>query len=84
MPFTFAGDTITADRDSTVEDALPLLEFLQSHGDAEIDLGACTHMHTAVLQVLLAARPRIVAPTRESFLARWLPFTSTSVDGGAA
>jgi hypothetical protein len=72
MPLNFTRDTVTADGAAIVEDALTLLEFLQSHANAKVDLGACTHLHTAVLQVLLAARPEIVALPREAFLARWL------------
>ena len=72
MPFKFAKTTVTAEESCTVEDALPLLEFLQAHRGARVDLGACTHLHTAVLQVLLAARPKITTFPREAFLARWL------------
>lgn len=73
MPLNFAGDTAVADGACLVEDALGLLEFLQADGGAKVDLGSCTHVHTAVLQVLFAARPEIVALPREAFLARWLP-----------
>jgi hypothetical protein len=72
MPLNFAEDMAVADGASIVEDALTLLEFLQSHATAKVDLSSCTHLHTAVLQVLLAARPEIVALPREVFLARWL------------
>ena len=73
MPLNFANDTVTADAVPTVEDALPLLEYLQSQAGARVDLGACTHLHTAVLQVLMAARPTMVTLPRDAFLARWLP-----------
>lgn len=73
MAFSFAEDVAIADGACVVEDALTLLEFLQSHGNAKVDLGSCTHLHTAVLQVLLATRPKIVALPQERFLARWLP-----------
>ena len=73
MPLNFVGDTVAADGAASVEDALILLEFLQSHPNTKVDLGSCTHLHTAVLQVLLAAMPQIVTPPREAFLARWLP-----------
>jgi hypothetical protein len=73
MPLDFVGETAVCDGDTVVEDALPLLEFLQSQGSAKVDLGSCTHLHTAVLQVLLAGRPEIIALPQEAFLARWLP-----------
>jgi hypothetical protein len=72
MTFTFTKSTATADGACTVEDALPLLEFLQGHRTAKVDLGPCTQLHTAVLQVLLAVRPKITALPQEVFLARWL------------
>ena len=72
MAFTFTKNTATADGACTVEDALPLLEFFQVHRAAKVDLGPCTQMHTAVLQVLLAVRPKIAVLPREAFLARWL------------
>ena len=72
MPLTFAEDTILIDGVCGVEDAMPLLEFLQTHGVARIDLGACTHLHSAPLQVLLAVAERVTALPEEEFLRRWL------------
>jgi hypothetical protein len=72
MPLNFAENTGVVEGTSIVEDALTLVEFLQSHDDAKVDLGSCNHLHTAVLQVLLMARPEIVSLPREAFLARWL------------
>lgn len=50
-----------------VEDAEPLLRALQD-GAAAIDLTAATRLHTAIVQLLLAARPSIVAMPAEPFL----------------
>ena len=72
MPFNFAKNTATAGESCTVEDALPLLEFLIANRGAKVDLGPCANLHTAVRQVLLAARPKIAALPQEAFLARWL------------
>ena len=72
MPLSFDADTVTVRDTCTVEDAMPLLEFLQSHSDARVDLRPCTNLHTAALQVLMAARPRIAALPEAAFLARWL------------
>jgi hypothetical protein len=72
MPFKFAKNTITAVESCAVEDALPLLEFLQSHRMARVNLGSCIHLHTAVLQVLMAVRPQIVALPKDMLLASWL------------
>jgi len=55
-----------------VEDAEALLEWLVKSPRGRIDLAACTHLHCANLQVLLAARPRITAWPTEERLALWL------------
>lgn len=72
MPFNFTKSTAVAGESCTVEDALPLLEFLIANRGAKVDLGPCTNLHTAVLQVLLAAQPKIAALPQEAFLARRL------------
>ena len=52
-----------------VEDAEALQRhFLVSPASA-IEWGACEHLHTAVLQVLLAAKPRIQGVPSSPFLA---------------
>ena len=47
-------------------------ELLQQHLAANrsmrVDWRDCTHAHTAVLQVLLAARPQLVGPPANAFL----------------
>jgi hypothetical protein len=49
-----------------------LATWLRETPDGVVDMGACAHLHTAALQALLSARPRIsVAPT-DGFLAAWL------------
>lgn len=44
---------------ASVDEAEGLLEWLQNKPTAKVDLGACTHLHTANLQVLMAAKSRI-------------------------
>ena len=72
MPFKLTKSTVTAEESCTVEDAMPLLEHLIIHPAAKIDLRRCTSLHSAVLQVLLAAKPKAVALPHEAFLARWM------------
>jgi hypothetical protein len=55
-----------------VEAAEPLLAWLQRTPEASLDLGACTHLHAANLQVLLVARPSICAWPTEATLRVWL------------
>ena len=59
------GDgNIILDGKCPVEDAEPLLELLQAAPSASLDWGRCSHIHTAVFQVVLAARPALVRDLR--------------------
>ena len=56
----------------SVEEAEELLEWLQKKPSAKVDFSACEHLHPANLQVLMAARPKVLAwPTDPAFSA-WL------------
>ncbi len=56
----------------SVEDAENLLEWLQSKPHGKLNLAACTHLHAANLQVLMAAQPHIAAWPQDAQLALWL------------
>ncbi|KJS42468.1 MAG: hypothetical protein VR70_04145 [Rhodospirillaceae bacterium BRH_c57] len=72
MPLRFGKNIVVFEEGGAVEEALPLLEYLQTHPGARVDLRACTHMHTAIVQVLMALGPKIAAVPTEPFLHRWL------------
>ena len=72
MALVFTTTRVRFEEVCTVEDALPLLEFLKSTDTPEIDLSACTWLHTALLQLLLIARPRMMAPPADPALMRWV------------
>ena len=55
-----------------VEDAERLLEWLQNKPSAKVDLSACTHLHPANIQVLMAADVRVAAWPTDVTLADWL------------
>jgi hypothetical protein len=55
-----------------VEDAETLLEWLQGKPNARVDLSACTHLHTANVQVLSAAGTAVSAWPADAELTRWL------------
>jgi hypothetical protein len=69
-----------------VDDAEPLLAFLLGGADRTVDLRACTALHLAVVQVLRAARPRLVGAPADGFVARWVvPYLEPPPgDSGAA
>jgi hypothetical protein len=66
------GDgVIVLDGECPVEDAEALLQLLQAQPEGPVDWSACTRLHTAVLQVLMAAAPPIRGECGDAFAARW-------------
>lgn len=55
-----------------VEDAEPLLQLLQATPRAPCDWTRCSHVHTAVVQVVLAARPALVGPCGDPWVEQWI------------
>jgi hypothetical protein len=83
MPLIFSEDTVRIDGVCGVDEAMPLLEFLQTHGEARIDMRTCTHLHSAALQVLMVAASRVAVPPEEEFLSRWLtPMPGSRLEAG--
>jgi hypothetical protein len=67
-----------------VDDAEPLAQWLRETEQPKVELAACTHLHTAALQALLAARVELVSAPVEPFLARWItPLLVRSADPAA-
>jgi tripartite-type tricarboxylate transporter receptor subunit TctC len=56
---------------SPVEDAETLLEQLQAHPGVPVDCAGCASMHTAVLQVLMAAAATVKAGCGDDLVRRW-------------
>ena len=56
----------------SVDDAEGLLEWLQNKPAAKVDLSACTHLHPANLQVLMAAQCRVTHWPQDAGLRTWL------------
>jgi hypothetical protein len=64
-------DVILLEDICAVEDAEILLQELLT-GAAHVDWSGCTHLHTACLQVLLAARPPLQGSPANPEIARWV------------
>lgn len=47
-----------------VAEAETLLAWLQAHPHGRVDLSACEHAHTALVQVLMAAAPTLIGCER--------------------
>jgi hypothetical protein len=56
----------------SVEEAEDILRWLEGKERPRIDLGCCTHLHAAVLQLLMATRPRVIEWPRDPDLRAWL------------
>ena len=56
----------------SVEDAETLAQWLQQQGDPAVNLARCEHLHAAVLQVLLALRPKVKGRPTDALLAATL------------
>ncbi|WP_448190797.1 hypothetical protein [Azospirillum sp. sgz301742] len=72
MPIRFDGAVARFEGACSVEEALPLSDWLLATPDARLDLGPCTELHTAVLQVLMTARRPVETPPEDAFLKRWV------------
>jgi hypothetical protein len=57
---------------SLIRKACPATEVASSLQAVAVHLGKCEHLHGAVLQVLLALRPRVAAPPPDPPLANVL------------
>jgi hypothetical protein len=69
MSVTVESDCIRLSGRCLAEDAEALLVALQEHPGLGVDIGEVRKLHLAVLQVLLAARPRVTGTPDNAFLA---------------
>jgi hypothetical protein len=67
-----ADGTIALEGPCPVEDAELLLRLLQETPDAAVDWTHCGRLHTAVVQVMLAARPADLGACGDVWLGNWL------------
>jgi hypothetical protein len=72
MPIEFKQDCAFFADVVSVEEAEGLLEWLQKQPSPKVDFSACGHLHTANMQVLMAAKPEIVGWPADSELRAWL------------
>jgi hypothetical protein len=72
MSITYHDNTAVFADAVSVEEAEDLLQWIQKHPDGRADLSACSHLHAADLQVLMAARIQISAWPRDESLKAWL------------
>jgi hypothetical protein len=72
MSVCLDNGVIILEGDCPVDEAESLLELLLANPGASVDWSACGQLHTAVVQVLLAARPPMGGEPGNPFLRRWI------------
>jgi hypothetical protein len=65
-------ETYRLQAEARVEDAEPLLRFLQAQPDGAVDLNGVEHLHAAIIQLLLVFRPPVVGEPADPFLRQWI------------
>jgi hypothetical protein len=66
------GNIILLEGQCRVEDAEPLLGWLQADSSRVVDLTNAEHLHAAVFQILMALRPPIREGEKDAFVQDWL------------
>ena len=72
MSVRLDGNVIILEGQCRVEDAEPLLGWLQADRGRTVDLTDAEHLHAAVLQVLMALQPAVRGAARDAFLRDWI------------
>jgi hypothetical protein len=72
MPLKLNKRTAVLTGTVSVEEAGDLAEWFRNTPAAELNLRDCSHLHTAALQAMLAARPRISQNPVDDFLLSWV------------
>jgi hypothetical protein len=72
MSVVLKGETIHLEGSCRVEDAETLTALLRAKPGRSVDLSCASHLHAAVLRVLLVFRPAISGFAEEPFLKTWI------------
>lgn len=72
MSVRLDGNIIVLEGQCRVEDAEPLLGWLQADMSRVVDMTDAEHLHAAVLQVLMALRPSVMGAGKDAFIRNWI------------
>ncbi|GEO14805.1 hypothetical protein [Microvirga aerophila] len=72
MSVRLDGHIIKLEGACRVEDAEPLLAWLQADRSRVVDLTRAEHLHAAVVQVLIALEPPLQGESRDPFVRSWI------------
>lgn len=74
MAIEYAGEVARLSGKCSIDEANAFHDWLLQHPQGQIDLRRCAHLHMGILQLLMVAKPRIIAEPEETFLRHWLPY----------
>ena len=72
MSVRLDGNVVVLEGQCRVEDAEPLLAWLQADQGRSVDVTKAEHLHAAVLQVLMVLRPDVQGIAGDAFLRDWI------------
>jgi hypothetical protein len=72
MSVRLDGNVIVLEGACRVEDAEPLLGWLQADRSLAVDLTDAEQLHAAVLQVLMALSPVLQGTPKDTFIRDWI------------
>ena len=72
MAVEYVGNCVVCQGIVPVEEAEGLLSWLQENRNAVVDFEACTHVHPANLQVLLATGTKLSVLPSDQDLSMWI------------
>lgn len=68
MSVTLDNDVIRLSGDCGLEDVETLLGLLQANAQPNVDLREASHLHGAILQLLITSRLRVEHPAQDPFV----------------
>lgn len=80
MTISFAANTIALSGSCGVEEVEALLEHLENHPKATVDLNGATAVHTALWQALMVYRPDLEAAPRADAMGSIMSALRTYLD----
>jgi hypothetical protein len=72
MALEFRRNEVVLSQSCGAEEALELVDWLSRHKRPKVHLGACEHLHAALLQTLLAHKPAVSVGPTDPFLRSWV------------
>lgn len=71
--------TVVLKGNCAADEAETLLQLLIETPAASVDWTQCEQLHTAVMQIVLAAKPRVIGPCGDAWVEKWLSASPASI-----